>query len=108
MIKEDGAFLHKGLELLWNSEGQNHSGIQPTQKKVVMRNLIHLSVARSVDDAQAGWGKLKHVKLLSGQTDRYSMEVNGNDRLTFTCDASGMVSKIDLEDYHRSGGAKKR
>lgn len=108
MISKEDGFVHKGLELLWTSEGENHSGIQPNYKKVVMANLVHLNAARSVDDAQAGWGKLKHVKLLSGQTDRYGMEVNGNDRLTFTCDASGVVSKIDLEDYHRPGGAKKR
>lgn len=107
MIKEDG-FRHKGLELLWDSGGDNHSGIQPHYKKVVMANLVHLSAARSLEDIQAGWGKLKRVKLLSGQPDRYSMEINGNDRLTFTCDASGGVSKIDLEDYHRSGGAKRR
>lgn len=108
MIDKEVGFIHKGLELLWTSEGENHSGIQPSYKKVVMANLAHLSAARSVEDAQAGWGKQKRVKLLSGHTDRYSMEVNGNDRLTFTCNAAGLVSKIDLEDLHRKGGAKKR
>lgn len=48
---------------------------------------------------------LKKAKLLSGFTDRYSMEVNGPWRLTFTCsDAStGVVTMIDLENYHVPG-----
>jgi len=108
MIDEVNGFIHGGVELLWTSGGVNHSGIQPHYKKVVMINLAHLSVARSVADIQAGWGKLKKAKLLSGHVDRYSMEVNANDRLTFTCDASGVVSKIDLEDTHGPNGAKRR
>lgn len=108
MIDEENGFIHNGVELLWTSGGTNHSGIQPHYKKVVMANLVHLSAARSIADIQAGWGKLKKAKLLSGHTDRYSMEVNANDRLTFTCDASGVISKIDLEDTHGPSGAKRR
>jgi plasmid maintenance system killer protein len=38
------------------------------------------------------------------------MEVNGNWRLTFTLDdaKTGLVSKIDLEEVHQPGGAKRR
>ncbi|CUI05386.1 hypothetical protein BN2497_5549 [Janthinobacterium sp. CG23_2] len=37
------------------------------------------------------------------------MEVNRNWRLTFTLDdpQTGLVSKIDLEDLHQPGGAKR-
>jgi plasmid maintenance system killer protein len=109
MIRE-GSFIHKGLQRLWESGGDDHSGIQPAYKKVLMKNLHHLGVARSLNDIEAGWGRLKHVERLSGQSDRYSMEVNANDRLTFTCDnpATGLVTKIDLEDPHRPAGAKRR
>lgn len=108
MIDDANGFVHKGLELFWTSGGTNHSGIQPHYKKVVRANLVHLSAARSVDDIKAGWGKLKKAKLLSGHLDRYSMEVNANDRLTFTCSSTGVVSKIDLEDTHGPTGAKRR
>lgn len=107
MINEEDGFIHKGLRRLWDSGGADHSGIQPNYKTNVMTGLVHLSAARSIKDIQAGWGLLKKAKLLSGHTNRYSMEVNGNDRLTFTCDASGMVSKIDLEDTHGPTGAKR-
>jgi plasmid maintenance system killer protein len=107
MIDEKDGFIHKGLQRLWDSGGTDHSGIQFSYKKNVTVGLAHLSAARSIKDVQAGWGVLKKAKLLSGHTDRYSMEVNANDRLTFTCDASGMVSKIDLEDTHGPGGAKR-
>lgn len=107
MIDEQDGFIHKGLQRLWDSGGGDHSGIQPSYKKNVMAGLVHLSVARSINDIQAGWGAIKKAKLLSGHTDRYSIEVNANDRLTFTCDSSGMVSKIDLEDTHGPTGAKR-
>lgn len=107
MIDEEESFIHKGLRSLWDSGGANHSGIQPHLKKNVMTGLVHLSAARSLKDIQAGWGLLKKAKPLTGHTNRYSMEVNGNDRLTFNCDASGMVSKIDLEDTHGPTGAKR-
>jgi plasmid maintenance system killer protein len=107
---EEGSFLHKGLQRLWESGGDDHGGIQPAYKKLLMRNLHHLSVARSLNDIEAGWGRLKHVERLSGQANRFSMEVNANDRLTFTCEngATGLVTKIDLEDTHRRTGAKRR
>jgi plasmid maintenance system killer protein len=107
---EDGSFIHKGLQRLWESGGADHSGIQPAYKGILMRNLHHLSVARSLGDIEAGWGRLKHVERLSGHANRFSMEVNANDRLTFTCEnaATGLVSKLDLEDTHRRTGAKRR
>lgn len=80
MIKEDG-FRHKGLELLWDSGGDNHSGIQPHYKKVVMANLVHLSAARSLEDIQAGWGKLKRVKLLSAPLARLNSPTFGQVKI---------------------------
>ncbi|MDQ1829560.1 type II toxin-antitoxin system RelE/ParE family toxin [Massilia sp. CCM 9029] len=72
-------------------------------------NLTHLNAARSLQDLQAGQGRQKSLKPLSGHGNRYSMEVNGNWRLTFTLDdpQTGLVSKIDLEDLHQPGGAKR-
>lgn len=102
-------FIHKGLKLFWTSGGENKSGIQTTLSKVLRGNLVHLDTATCVMDILADYGSRKNTKLLSGHTDRYSMEVNGNWRLTFTCSdpATGVVSKIDLEDLHRPGGAKR-
>jgi len=103
------SFIHKGLGDFWASNGTDKSGIQPHFAKILKLELAHLSSARSLSDIQGGLGVLKKAKLLSGFTDRYSMEVNGPWRLTFTCsDAStGVVTMIDLENYHVPGGAKR-
>lgn len=102
-------FLHKGLGLFWDSGGSDKSGITASWANVLRAELVHLNTATCLADILAGLGVLKKAKLLSGSTDRYSMEVNGNWRLTFTCvnPDTGEVNKIDLEDFHRPGGAKR-
>lgn len=109
MISKDNPFIHKGLQRLWDSEGGDHSGVLPSLKKNLRANLVHLSIARSLQDLQADLGQRKRLKPLSGHANRYSMEVNGNWRLTFTLDDAviGLVSKIDLEDTHQPGGARR-
>jgi plasmid maintenance system killer protein len=108
MSIEENGFINKGLALFWKSGGTNHSGIQPSFAKVLRLELVHLDTAVSLSDILGGYGKTKSAKLLTGHTDRYSMEINGNWRLTFSCSdpLTGVVSKIDIEDLHRPGGAK--
>jgi plasmid maintenance system killer protein len=108
-IEEDDGFIHKGLKLFWTSGGRNCSGIPPDFAKVLKIALPHLDTATNLQDILGGYGKQKNAKLLTGHQDRYSMEINGNWRLTFTCvsPATGVVSKIDIEDLHRRGGAKR-
>lgn len=109
MISTTTPFVHKGLERFWDSEGDDASGIPPSFKKVIRLNLVHLDAARSLKDLQTDLGQRKRFKKLSGHVDRYSMEVNGNWRLTMTLEdvTTGLVSKIDLEDTHQPGGAKR-
>jgi plasmid maintenance system killer protein len=109
MISNNNPFLHKGMELFWRSGGKNRSKIDPQHTNILRAELAFLSAAKCLADLQSGLGQLKHVKMLSGQKDRYSMQVNGNWRLTFTVinPGTGEVNKLDLEDYHGAGGAKK-
>lgn len=108
MITDSSDIIHKGLRRFWDSNGKDVSGIQPAFSRVLRLELVHLHSAQSLADVQAGLGILKNVKPLTGHVNRYSMEVNGNYRLTFDCDpGTGAVTKIDLEDLHRVGGAKR-
>lgn len=107
---EEKEILHKGLRRLWVSGGVDTSGLSPGWANTLRAALVHLDTARNFADIEQGYGKQKHVKRLTGQINRYSMEINGNWRLTFTCDdhSIGTPTKIDIEDLHRKGGAKKR
>ena len=109
MFTED-SFIHKGLKVFWLSEGTNCSGFQPHLAKVISVELVHLSTARSLGDIAGGVGRSKKFEKFTGHNDRYAMHVNGPWCLTFTCSdpKTGFVTKIDLENYHGVGGAKKR
>lgn len=100
--------LHKGLQRFWRSGCSDSSGISPAWSLALKSILTHLSTAASRDDVLQGLGRQKNAERLTGHTSRYSMEVNANWRLTFDCDDLGRVTKIDLEDLHRPGGAKRR
>lgn len=104
------AILHKGLRRFWNSGGSNLTGVSPSQAKALHAILVHLHTACSLDDIRGGLGVSKNVKQLSGHACRYSIEVNANWRITFDCAAplTGVIDRIDLEDLHRLGGAKRR
>jgi plasmid maintenance system killer protein len=101
--------IHKGLQRFWSSAGQDASGISPAWAKTLTAALVHLDTAKNIDDIQGGFGRQKHLKRLNGHANRYSMEINANWRLTFNCDdpLTGVVSKIDIEDLHRSSGAQR-
>lgn len=101
--------LHKGLRRFLSSGGKDVSGVSTAWASVLKAALVHLDTAQSLDDIMAGFGRLKHVKKLTGHEHRYSMEINANWRLTFKCDDpdTGVVTQIDLEDLHRRGGARR-
>lgn len=108
MTIQNKDFLHRGLLRFWLSEGTDISGITAAWARTLRISLAHLHSAKSLDDIQGGYGKLKNIKRLTGHAHRFSMEINANWRLTFDCldPDTGMVSKIDIEDLHRRGGAR--
>ncbi|NRR29196.1 type II toxin-antitoxin system RelE/ParE family toxin [Oxalobacteraceae bacterium] len=110
MSIQDTDIVHKGLRRFWSSQGADSSGISPAWASVLRAALVHLDTAQSLDDILAGLGVIKRVKRLSGHLHRYSMEINANWRLTFDCHnpLTGQVTRIDLEDLHRPGGAKRQ
>lgn len=109
MIEDESSFIHKGLRNFWASAGSNLKGIPAEFARNLGHLLVHLNTAVSLADIQGGLGRIKGFKPLTGHQDRYELQVNGNYRLTFTCadPATGVVTKIDLEDVHRKTGAKK-
>jgi len=110
MIENENEILHKPLRAFWISNAKKTAGLNADWIKVLRLLLVHLHSARSLSDIKGGYGRLKDCKALTGHNDRYELEVNGNWRLTFDCadPTTGVVTKIDLEDVHRPGGAKKR
>lgn len=110
MIENESEILHKPLRAFWASGAKKTTGLNADWIKVLRGLLVHLNSARSLADIKGGYGRIKDCKALVGHKDRYELEVNGNWRLTFDCEdpATGVVTKIDLEDLHRPGGAKKR
>lgn len=109
MILDSREIVHKGLRRLWQSGGSDKRGVSISWAKSLSDILLHLHSARSLDDIYAGLGILKNVKQLSGHTNRYSIEVNANWRVTFYCldPNTGNITGIDLEDPHRPGGARR-
>jgi plasmid maintenance system killer protein len=110
MAINDDDFIHKGLKNFWVSNQVDKSGINSAHARVISGNLVHLDTARNMHDLKTGWGEIKHFKPLTGHKNRFELEVNGNWRVTFDAVVSGAdisISKIDLEDVHVKGGAKK-
>jgi proteic killer suppression protein len=93
---------HTGLRRFWKTNALDASGIQDKHKKVLKKILVHLDSAKNLQDIAEGLGKIKRHHKLEGYPNRYSMEVNGNFRITYDCpdQSSGIVKIIDYEDYH--------
>jgi len=110
MIENENEILHKPLRAFWASNAKKTAGLNASWLKVLRRLLVHLHTARSLSDIKGGYGRVKDCKALTGHENRYELEVNKNWRLTFDCTDpdTGVVTKIDLEDVHQPGGAKKR
>lgn len=102
----DNDVVHKGLRSFWTSGGTDKSGINPKHANALRAILVHLHTATSISDIFAGLGKIKNAEKLNG--GRYSLQVNGNWRVTFDFDQStNAITKIFYEDYHSSAGAKR-
>ena len=89
---------HRGLRRL--IEDGNPQYIQPRLVNRVGKVMTALSLARSmshfVATAPRGW----RVHRLSGeQSDRWSVSVSGNFRITFE-ESDGYIDRLNLEDYH--------
>ncbi|WP_404783120.1 type II toxin-antitoxin system RelE/ParE family toxin [Altericista sp. CCNU0014] len=89
------SFRHKGLEAFFRKGAT--SGIQPDHVKRLRLQLAILDTAQSLQDiALPGFG----LHPLKGKAQgRWSIEVNGNWRLTFEL-VEGDVLILDYEDYH--------
>ena len=92
MIK---SFRHKGLRRFY--ESGSVAGIQPKHKQRLRLQLAALDTAQSVDDMAIPGFKLHPLK--GGRTERWSIRVNGNWRLTFEF-REGHAFVLDYEDYH--------
>ena len=89
---------HRGLRRL--IENDNPRYIQPGLTNRVVKVVAALVAADSVNDfvavAPRGW---RVHRLLGDQSDRWSVSVSGNFRITFE-ESDGYVYGLDLEDYH--------
>lgn len=105
MILNENDIQHEALRAFWVSlsgGGNGGDGLPADKLKRIAAILTHLDSARSMRDIAGGLGKLKRHHKLSGYTNRYAMEVNGNVRITYDVEdvSTGVVTVIDLEDYH--------
>ncbi|GAB7523588.1 type II toxin-antitoxin system RelE/ParE family toxin [Paraburkholderia sp. 2C] len=89
------SFKHKGLERFFLTGCEK--GIQACHAKKLNRQLGVLNTAKlPADMNQFGWGwHALHGK----RKDRWSVQVNGNWRLTFEFD-EGHAELVNYEDYH--------
>lgn len=92
MIK---SFRNKGLKLFYDSGSL--AGIQPQHAKRLRMQLVALDTATCMDDMDIPGFKLHTLK--GADTDRWSIWVNGNWRVTFEF-RDGHAYVIDYEDYH--------
>lgn len=100
MIKDKSSFKHSGLAQLWSDPESKPPKMDSTLIKRASIVLSHLETADNANDLATGLGKTRHYHLL--HNGRYSLDVNGNYRITFEVvdQATGEVNKIDLEDTH--------
>jgi proteic killer suppression protein len=90
------SFSHKGLKNLFYKG--DSSGVQPIHaaKLEIMLDIIHAS--HQPKDLRAIYGSKFAEKLGSG-AGVFSIEVNGNWRITFEIEDDGAVL-LDYRDYH--------
>ena len=89
------SFQHKGLQGFF--EAGSKAGIQPHHAPKLQRQLSRLDAAKRPEDMNLpGW----NLHGLSGDlAGHYSVQVNGNWRMTFAFDGSDAVL-VDYQDYH--------
>jgi len=102
MIIDKKAFKNSKLRSFWESDCKNNSGLPPDLLSRIRMLLVHLDSARSLEDIAEGLGKIRDFHKLKGVKNRYALSANGNYRITFDCGSpnTGVVDKIDFEDYH--------
>jgi len=93
MIK---SFRHKGLKKFYDTGSV--AGIQPQHAKQLRMQLAALDTASDIDDMDIPGFKLHPLK--GTDSDRRSVWVNGNWRITFEL-RDGHAYVIDYEDYHK-------
>lgn len=92
MIK---SFRHAGIEDFFQTG--TTKGIQPAHSKKLRTQLTALHAAKGPDDMRVRSWRLHQ---LSGKMKgHWSVEVNGNWRLTFKFDGDDAVL-VDYQDYH--------
>ena len=92
MIK---SFQHKGLERFYATGSKG--GIQAAHENKLRRLLSRLDAAAGPEDMNLpGWG---FHGLKGREQGRFSVQVNGNWRLTFAFDGPDAVL-LNYEDYH--------
>ncbi|MFZ4702954.1 MAG: type II toxin-antitoxin system RelE/ParE family toxin [Candidatus Methylumidiphilus sp.] len=89
------SFRHKGLKKFFDSGSL--AGIQPAQGKRLRMQLIALDTAQTIDDMDIPGFRLHPLK--DADSDRWSIWVNGNWRITFEFQ-DGNAYVLDYEDYH--------
>ena len=89
------SFRHKGLKNFF--ESGNLAGIQPAQAKRLRMQLTALDTAKTIDDMDIPGFRLHPLK--GADSDRWSIWVNGNWRITFAFQG-GNAHLLDYEDYH--------
>ncbi|MEQ8270170.1 type II toxin-antitoxin system RelE/ParE family toxin [Algiphilus sp.] len=92
MIK---SFRHKGLKRFY--EAGSLAGIKPQHAKRLRMQLAALDTATSIEDMDVPGFRLHPLKGI--ESDRWSVWVNGNWRLTFAF-RDGHAYVLDYEDYH--------
>jgi proteic killer suppression protein len=94
MIK---SFRHTGVERFFRTGSK--AGIQPAHAAKLSIQLFALDAAKSPFDLKTpGW----RLHALSGSLkDHWSIQVNGNWRLTFRFDGENAIL-VDYQDYHGS------
>jgi len=102
MAFDDDDVEHKGLRKFWKSGGKDTSGITPNLARRIRLALVHLHSAQSIGDIANPNPKDWRFHKYSGVANKYSIDVSGNYRLTFTVsnDKTGHVCNIKLEDPH--------
>jgi proteic killer suppression protein len=92
MIK---SFRHGGVEKFFKTGSK--AGIQPAHARKLGNQLFTLDHAREPSDMSApGWDLHALHGSLAGH---WSIEVNGNWRLTFTFEGEDAIL-VDYQDYH--------
>lgn len=89
------SFRHKGLKKFF--ESGSLAGIQPAQAKRLRMQLTALDTAQTIEDMDIPGFRLHPLK--GADSDRWSIWVNGNWRITFTFQ-DGNAHLLDYEDYH--------